>query len=154
MKVLGATNGKYFVASAARHHCVMFDGILRDGGQAGTESYAGYTRGSGKSCWAEVPDMTFGEFYTDYIRGKENCGIWKFSEVRILSADEIPDTESELWQLQNALWGTFGKTGEELLRYIHLWTAEEEHLLKIVENRPEMEEKVNRILELRNENLS
>jgi len=150
MKVIGAANNKWFIASAGWHDCVSFDGMMRDGGIPGTDQYAGYTRGSGKSCWAEIP-ITFADFYNDYLSGGERkYGVWKIEDVRILSQDEIPNIESEEWILKNALWGTRGVNGEQPLKYIHLWDAEEDHLIKIRDEYPKMEEKVNRILELRN----
>ena len=139
MKVLGVKNEKYFIASAGHHDYIEIDDLMVDGGQPGCTGYAGYTRHCGERCWAEIP-ITFAEFYTDYqlsLNKERQYGIWMFKplsgkcQVRILNKDEIPDTESFVWRVENALWGTRGKDGKQPFKYIHLLNADKEHLQNI-----------------------
>jgi hypothetical protein len=141
MKVFGVTDGKYFIASAGHHDCVAIADLMVDGGQAGAYDYAGYVRTSGTPCWAEIKDLTFAEFYTDYkLNGfhERQYGIWMLKplagecQVRILDKEEVPDYESMYWRKEMAIWGTRGKDGTEKLKYIHLKEAETEHLKNII----------------------
>lgn len=136
MKLLGLTNNKICVASIARHDYNGQDGIFADGGQLNLGNSAGYNRfiGEGKQIWFQVP-QTFAELYNDYRDNTANrkYGIWKLEDVKILSPEEIPDTESFEWRAENAIWGTNGIDGTQRTKYVHLKDCSKEHLEKIVE---------------------
>jgi len=134
MKLLGYHNHKHVVASMARHDYNAIDDIMMDGGALGTMQYGGYTRSNGKPIWFEVPE-SFAELYNDYRDNRANrkYGIWKLEDVKILSPEEIPDTESFEWQAEQAIWGTNGLDGKQRTKYVHLKDCSKEHLEKIVE---------------------
>lgn len=134
MKLLGQANDKSCIASVARHDYISHDGIFMDGGQPATLQYGGYNRWNGKSIWFQVP-QSFAELYNDYRDNTANrkYGIWKLEDVKILSPEEIPDTESFEWRAENAIWGTNGIDGTQRTKYVHLKDCSKEHLEKIVE---------------------
>jgi len=134
MKLLGYHNGKQVVASMARHDYNAIEGAMADGGQPSTLQYGGYNRWNGKSIWFQVP-QSFAELYNDYRDNAANrkYGIWDLKDVKILSPEEIPDTESFEWRAENAIWGTKGIDGTQRTKYVHLKDCSKEHLEKIVE---------------------
>ena len=140
MKLCGFTNYKEIVASIARYDYISAgDGvnyIMADGGQPHIGDSQLYTRFWGKKIWFEVP-QTFAELYNDWrekFHGKgRKYGIWNYNEVKILTPEEYPNTESFEWQAQNAIWGTRGLNGDEQLKYIMLGDCSEQHLIKIKE---------------------
>jgi hypothetical protein len=160
MKVFGVTDGKYFVASAGHYDFIGIADLFTDGGQPGTIDYAGYTKHRGVECWAEIKDLTYAEFYTDYQNSsrERQYGIWMFKplagecQVRILDPEEIPDTESMVWRKEMAIWGTRGIKGDQPLKYIHLKDADTEHLEAILETQrvsPQTAEVITSILDQR-----
>lgn len=134
MKLLGYHNGKQVVASMARHDYNAIEGAMADSGQPSTLQYGGYNRWNGKSIWFQVP-QSFAELYNDYRDNAANrkYGIWDLKDVKILSPEEIPDTESFEWRAENAIWGTKGIDGTQRTKYVHLKDCSKEHLEKIVE---------------------
>lgn len=157
MKILGRANERFFIASAAHYDCRTHDGMMVDGGAKGCHDYAGYNRfgGDGKTCWAEIP-ITFADFYNDYrlnstsSRAVRKYGIWPLSEAKILEKEDWPDIESLDWKIENAIWGTRGKNGDEPLKYISLKDAETSHLEAILELKYASEyikEVINKILD-------
>lgn len=137
MKLLGRSNGKKVIASISHYDCIGVDGMLVDGGILGTAQYAGYNRigGEGETIWFEVT-QTYSELYNDY-RDKHlsprKYGIWDIKDVKVLSPEEYPDTESFEWRAENAIWGTNGIDGTQRTKYVHLKDCPKEHLEKIVE---------------------
>jgi hypothetical protein len=150
MKLFGLTNGKIVVASISHYDYVMEDGVMMDGGQPHTNHYAGYNRYSGgRHVVFEVP-QTFAELYEDYNLNKSRkYGIWNIEDVKILEPSEYPDPKDPKWKIENAIWGTRGKSGEEPLHYIHLKDATTTHLAAILSTErisPELKEIINQIL--------
>lgn len=140
MKLLGVTDGKYFVASVAHYHYVKHGDLMADGGQPGLRYYSGYNRFLGKPVWAEVSE-SFGELYTKYNNG-EDVGVWKIGDnwlnnkpdrAFILEEKDYPNPHSQKWKMHNFIWGTRGKSGNKPLKYINLYTAEEDHLIAILD---------------------
>jgi hypothetical protein len=137
MKLLGVTNGKQVLASVSHYDCRTFgegeDYIMHDGGALGTPNHAGYNRKWGKSIWFEVPqDMA--ELYNDYnqsLNSPRKYGIWNLKDVKILSPEEFPDTESFEWKAENEIWGTNGPDGTLPTTYVLLKDCSKEHLQKI-----------------------
>ncbi len=136
MKLLGRTNNKIVIASVSRHDYNGIAGMFVDGGVNGTFQGGGYYRcgGEGKTIWFQIPE-TFAELYNDYRDNRANrkYGIWKLEDVKILSPEECPDTESFEWQAENAIWGTNGIDGDFSTTYVHLKDCSKEHLEKIIE---------------------
>lgn len=139
MKLLGFTNGQQIVASVAHYDFVSLgekdDYIMADGGQPNIGDSAGYNRKHGKRVWFEVP-QTFAELYNDWRekhRKPRKYGVWNLNEVKILTPEEFPDTESFEWQAENAIWGTLGINGDQPISFIMLKDCSCEHLTKIKE---------------------
>ena len=139
MKLLGFTNGKQIVASVARYDFIKIgdkdDYIMADGGQPNIGDSAGYNKYWGKTIWFEIP-QTFAELYNDWReshRRPRKYGVWNFNEVKILSPEEFPNTESFEWQAENAIWGTLGINGDKPLSFVMLKDCSCEHLKKIKE---------------------
>lgn len=137
MKLQGVTDGKFFIASVARHHYVVKGDLMADGGQPTLQYSGGYTRFRGKWVWAEVRE-NFGDLYTAYERG-EDVGIWQVGNIwnnypdraLILEKKEVPNTKSKLWKYRNFIWGSRGKNGDEPLKYVNLSQVSVEHLNNI-----------------------
>lgn len=141
MKLKGFTNGDKIVASVARYDYITFgEGdsyIMADGGQPNIGDSEGYSRFWGKKIWFEVP-QTFAELYNDWReshRESRKYGIWNYNEVKILSPEEVPNTESFEWQAENSIWGTLGINGDEPISFVMLKDCSCEHLKKIKEMR-------------------
>lgn len=139
MKLLGFHNNKQIIASVARHDCNSFgegdDYILADGGQPNLGDWAGYNRRWGKVVWFEVP-QTMAELYNDWnqsLNSPRKYGIWNIEDVKILSPEEYPDTESFEWRANNEIWGTNGPNGDEPVKYVLLKDCSKDHLDKISE---------------------
>lgn len=139
MKLLGFTNGKQIVASIARHdHNSLGEGteyIMADGGQPNIGDSAGYNKKYGKRVWFEVP-QTFAELYNDWnqsLNKPRKYGVWNYNEVKILTPEEVPNTESFEWQAENAIWGTCGINGDQPISFIMLKDCSPEHLINIKE---------------------
>ena len=138
MKLLGFHNGKQIITSIAHYDYRSFgegaDYIMADGGIPGTLYYAGYIRCHGRKAWFEVP-QTYAELFNDYnsLDSPRKYGLWNLEDVRILSLEEIPDTESLEWRAENAIWGTNGLDGKSLTTYVLLKDCELDHLEKIAE---------------------
>lgn len=91
-------------ASITRHDFREIDGVFIDGGIPGVSG--DYFRSNGQIVWVEVP-QSFPVLYEDYqynIGEKRKFGIWRYKEVRILPAAEIPDTNSIEWMAENAIY--------------------------------------------------
>lgn len=137
MKLLAAKNNTHCVFSVGHHDYRSFENLMADGGQPDLHDYGRYNRFSGKVCWIDLPEVSFGELYNDYQQNGPHSstprkyGIHKLSEVRILEESEYPDTKSFEWQRDNAIWGTRGKNGDEPLRYVNLVNCDTEHLKNI-----------------------
>lgn len=138
MKLLGFHNGKQIVASVASHDYRSFgegdDRIVMDGGQ-NLDGQGWFGQKWGQSAWFEVP-QTFAELYNDWnlsLNSPRKYGLWNLEDVRLLSPEEIPDTESFEWQAENAIWGTNGPDGKSLTTYVLLKDCELGHLEKIAE---------------------
>jgi hypothetical protein len=139
MKLLGFTNGKKIVASVARHDFISLgdknDYIMADGGQPKIGDSAGYNKYYGRPVWFEIP-QTFAELYNDWnqsLNKLRKYGVWNYNEVKILTPEEIPDTESFEWQAENAIWGTSGINGDQPVSFVMLKDCSPEHLTKIKE---------------------
>ena len=139
MKLLGFTNGKQIVASVAGYDYISFgDGenyIMADGGQPNIGDSKGYSRFWGKQIWFEIP-QTFAELYNDWrekLREPRKYGVWNYNEVKILTPEEVPNTESFEWQAENAIWGTCGINGDQPISFIMLKDCSYNHLAKIKE---------------------
>lgn len=139
MKLLGYTNNKQVIASVARHDFNSFgegeDYILADGGQRNIGDSAGYNKFWGKSVWFEVP-QTFAELYNDWnqsINSPRRYGLWDINDVKVLTPEEYPDTESFEWRAENEIWGTNGLEGNQPTTYVLLKDCSKEHLEKISE---------------------
>lgn len=138
MKLIGTTNGEKVIASVHHHdYNSIGEGekmIMVDGGQPSITGH--YMRWSGKIVWFEVP-QTLAELYNDYrekYHGQgRKYGIWNLDEVRILTLEEYPNTNSFEWQAENAIWGTRGMNDDQPLKYIMLGDCSTEHLIKIKE---------------------
>lgn len=139
MKLLGFTNGKQIVASVAGYDYISFgDGenyIMADGGQPNIGDSKGYSRFWGKQIWFEIP-QTFAELYNDWrekLREPRKYGVWNYNEVKILTPEEVPNTESFEWQAENAIWGSCGINGDQPISFIMLKDCSPEHLINIKE---------------------
>jgi hypothetical protein len=139
MKLKGWTNNKQIVASVARYDYITVgegaDYIMADGGQPNIGDSEPYGRFWGVKIWFEVP-QTFAELYNDWRENfgeKRKYGVWNHNEVKILSPEEIPNTESFEWQAENSIWGTFGINGDEPISFVMLKDCSCEHLKKIKE---------------------
>lgn len=136
MKLLGVTNNKQVLTSVAHYDCRSFgegdDYIMMDGGVQGI-NHAGYNRRWGKVVWFEVP-QTMADLYNDWNRNDpRKYGTWNIEDVKILSPEEYPDTESFEWRANNEIWGTNGPNGDEPTTYVLLKDCSKEHLKKISE---------------------
>jgi hypothetical protein len=138
MKLLGVTNNKKILTSVAHYDYRSWgdgdDYIMMDGGVCGLNDF-GYNRFSvtGQKVWFEVP-QTFAELYNDWnnsLISPRKYGLWNLEDVRLLSPEEIPDTESFEWQAENAIWGTNGADGKSVTTYVLLKDCELGHLEKI-----------------------
>jgi hypothetical protein len=139
MKLLGFHNNKRVVASVARHDFNSFgegeEYIMMDGGQNSIGDSAGYNKHWGKPIWFEIP-QTYAELYNDWnqsINSPRQYGIWDINDVKILSPEEYPDTESFEWRAENEIWGTNGLEGDQPTTYVLLKDCSKEHLKKISE---------------------
>lgn len=157
MKLRGVKNDKWFIASVDHHDCVGVDDLMMDGGQIGTDNYAGYTRASGEYCCAEVA-QNWAELIYDYrFNDTRQYGIWKLEDVKILNPkEEDSSVDSFEHKLETAYWGTYGKDGKQPFKYILLKDAETDHLKKILETQHHIsslyKELIEYILKTRNEN--
>lgn len=154
MKLFGVANGTHFLASLSVLDYANAHGLFMQGGQPGTFSYAGYNKASSALICAEVP-QSFTELINDYQAHKANTikrqhGIWKLEDVKVLLAQEYPDIDSWDWKLQTTVWGTYGKSGKDKLKYILLNDATTEHLLAIFPLNLEYQPLITYILRLRN----
>lgn len=140
MKLLGVTNGKKILTSVAHYDFRTLgegeDYIMMDGGVENLNGF-GYNRFSvtGKKLWFEVP-QTFAELYNDYnqsLNSPRKYGIWPIEDVKVLTPEEYPDTESFEWKAENAIWGTNGLEGKDPTTYVLLKDCSKEHLQKISE---------------------
>lgn len=138
MKLLGITNGKQILTSVAHYDYRSYgegeNYIMMDGGVRNLNNF-GYNRFSvsGKKVWFEVPE-TFAELYNDWNLNKpRKYGLWDLADVRLLSPEEIPDTDSFEWAAENAIWGTNGLDGKSQTKYVLLKDCELDHLQKIAE---------------------
>ncbi len=138
MKLLGYTNGKQVIASVARHDYNSFgegEGrILADGGQINIGDSAGYNKHWGRPIWIEIA-QTFAELYNDWnysIDKPRKYGLWDLADVKVLTPEEYPDTESFEWKAENAIWGTNGLEGNLPTTYVLLKDCSKEHLEKIL----------------------
>lgn len=136
MKLLGVTNDKKILTSVAHYDFRSWgegeDYIMMDGGVQNLNNF-GYNRFSitGRKTWFEIP-QTFAELYNDWNLNKpRKYGLWNLEDVRLLSPEEIPDTESFEWIAENAIWGTNGLDGKSLTTYVLLKDCELDHLEKI-----------------------
>ncbi len=136
MKLLGVTNGKKILTAVAHYDFRSWgegdDYIMMDGGVQNLNDF-GYNRFSvtGQKVWFEVP-QTFAELYNDWNLNKpRKYGLWNIEDVRLLSPEEIPDTESFEWRAENAIWGTNGPDGKNPTTYVLLKDCELDHLEKI-----------------------
>lgn len=106
---------------------------MMDGGVENTSQYAGYNRFSvtGKRLWIEV-SQNYAELYNDWnCNDPRQYGLWNIEDVKILSPEEIPDTESFEWRAENEIWGTNGLDGNQPTTYVLLKDCSKEHLRKI-----------------------
>jgi hypothetical protein len=136
MKLLAVKNNTHCLFSVGHYDFNTFENLMVDGGQAGCPDYSGYNRFSGETVWIDLPDVDFADLYNDYHFNTRNdtrkYGLHKLEEVRILSEDEYPDTNSFKWEVENAIWGTRGKDRDQPLTYILLKDADTEHLQNIL----------------------
>ena len=139
MKLLGFHNNKWVVASVARHDFNSFgereEYIMMDGGQPNIGDSAGYNKHWGKPVWLEIP-QTYAELYNDWnysIDKTRKYGLWDLADVKILTPEEYPDTESFEWKAENEIWGTNGPDGKNPTTYVLLKDCSKEHLQKISE---------------------
>lgn len=151
MKLLAALSDKYAVFSVSHYDYLRADdGTMADGGQPGLQNYAGYTRASNKMGWIELPGVNFAELYNDYnesLHKPRKYGIHKLSEVRILSPEECPDTDSFEWKRENYLWGTNGVKGDKPTTYVRLVDCNTAHLNNILNNCHHIGEKTIKIIQ-------
>lgn len=135
MKLFGVANANYFIASLDAHHFVSMGTLYVDGGQPGTNTYAGYSKTSQHVICAEVP-QSYPEIITNY-NGKNTAelkhGVWKREDVTLIAESEWPDTNSWDWKLQTTVWGTYGKSGKDKLKFILLNETTTEHLYAILD---------------------
>jgi hypothetical protein len=143
----GRTNGKIIVASLSHHHYVSKDGLMMDGGQCLTNHYAGYSRYSmeGEPVWFEVPD-TFEELYNAWNTRKLD-GIWNVEDVRIIPKEEYDNIDIFQEKVNNFLWGTNGKNGDEPFRRVLLKNCSKDHLKAILENVAHIQEETKEVIE-------
>lgn len=134
MKLLGTKNETHFLFSVGHYDCRTFENLLVDGGQPGLHDFAGYSRFSGEPVWADLPNVTFADLFQDYRFNSKNrkFGLHKLDEVRLLTEDEFPATNSFVWRRDNAIWGSRGKSGMEPLKYILLSSGATDHLINIL----------------------
>ncbi len=134
MKLFGVKNDKYVVASIAHYDCIGIDELMADGGQIGTNDYAGYTRGSGERCCFEVP-QNFAELYTDYNNNRDNrkYGIWPIDKVKLLDKKLWPKKIDMAYKAENFIWGHRGPNGDQPLTYSLIKDLTTEHLKAIIE---------------------
>ena len=144
MILFGVKNDTHVLASVAHYdyRSVGEDDqyMMVDGGQPGTNDYAGYSRKSGKNCVFEVP-QSFDELYNDWnVINNRKYGLWKIEDVRILNEEEAKefwdknigeDRENDHYLYENIIWGTRGKNGDEPLTYKLLKDLEIDHLCAI-----------------------
>jgi hypothetical protein len=151
MKLLGKTNRREIIASISHHDYVAAgegeDRICHDGGQPHTNHCAGYSRSWGETVWFEVP-QTFAELYHDYqFNKKRKYGVWNIEDVRILPKEEWLDVHSVEVKAENFIWGTFGKRGEEKLKYVLLKDCPLDHLKNILKNVSHLHEETREVIE-------
>lgn len=134
MILRGQTDGKKIVASLSAHHYVSDGDLMMDGGQPFTNHRAGYNRYSmvGEAVWFEVPE-TFEELYNLYNTRKHD-GVWNIEDVRTLTEEELASVDPFQEKVNNFLWGTNGKNGDEPFRRVLLKNCSLEHLKNIIEN--------------------
>lgn len=135
MKLLGFHNNKQIVASVARHDYISVgendDRIMADGGQPNIGDSAGYSKHWGKPIWIEIT-QTYAELYNDWnLNNPRKYGIWNLEDIKLLSPEEIPDTESFEWRAENEIWGTNGPDGKDPTTYVLLKDCSKDHLQKI-----------------------
>lgn len=149
MKLFGVTNGKVILTSVSHYDYRSYgegeDYIMMDGGVIGLNSFAGYNRFSvsGEKVWFEIA-QNYAELYNDWnqsLHSPRQYGLWNIEDVKILSPEEIPDTESFEWRAENEIWGTNGLSGKEPTRYVLLKDCPKDHLQKISELCKERENK-------------
>lgn len=135
MKLLGITDGVKVIASVGCHDYVTINDIMHDGGQPGTHQYAGYNRYRGDSAYFEVP-QTYAELYTDYQinygNRKRSYGIWDIGDVSLLDFDNVEKCDTFEYEVSQAIWGTRGIDGDELLKFVHLVDCSTTHLKAIL----------------------
>lgn len=141
----GITDGKNVIASISHYDYRSVDGLMMDGGQCHTLEYSGYNRwAGGRAIWFEVP-QNFAELYYDYNfnKGKRKYGYWKIKKVKIIPDDTKIDIEEH--KIKNAIWGTYGKSGKDKLKFVHLIDCEDEHLRNIL-NSQKISDKLSNII--------
>lgn len=136
MKLLGVTNGKQILTSVAHYDYRSLgdreDYLMMDGGVQGLSNF-GYNRFSvsGKKVWFEIP-QSYAELYNDWnLNSPRKYGVWNLKDVKLLSPEEIPDTESFEWRAENEIWGTNGPDGKDPTTYVLLKDCSKDHLQKI-----------------------
>lgn len=142
----GKTDGKKIVASLSRHHYVSHGNLMMDGGQCLTNHYAGYSIYSmdGDSVWFEIPE-TFEELYESY-NNKKHDGIWDFDKVRIIPNEEYEKIDTFQEKVNNFIWGTNGKNGDEPFKRVLLKNCTKEHLENILKNVPNIHEETEKVI--------
>lgn len=93
--------------------------------------------GDVKNCrpiWIDYIGVTHADLYNDWNSRKDKLGIIKYpsKKIKILEQKDYPDIESFDWKKESLIWGTYGKNGDEPLKYIHLVDAETDHLQTIL----------------------
>lgn len=139
MKLLGYTNGHQIIASVSNHDFRTFgEGdsyIMADNGQPNICGSAGYNKHWGKAIWFEIP-QTMAELYNDYnqsLNSPRKYGLWNLEDVKVLTPEEYPNTNSFQWRAENEIWGTNGPDGESPTTYVLIKDCSKEHLAKISE---------------------
>jgi hypothetical protein len=136
MKLLAVKNKTHCLFSVGHYDFNTFENLMVDGGQPGCLNYAGYNRFCGETVWIDLPNVDFADLYNDYKFSQHNdtrkYGLHKLEEVRILTEDEYPNTNLFEWEVDNAVWGTKGKDGNQPLTYILLKNADTDHLQNIL----------------------
>jgi hypothetical protein len=73
--------------------------------------------------------------------------ILPLSVVTILAESECPDTDSIEWMADNTIWGTYGKNGDQPLKWVNLKNADTDHLEAILDTQKHISRYIRDVIE-------
>jgi hypothetical protein len=158
MKIYGMIVKDKFVYSRARHDFRTYEGYSIDGGQPCSASCVRtlYKEKPPIMTWVEVKNLTLADLINDWNMKKDKLGICDLKDVRILSKEDWPDTDSLQWEEENMVWGHYilpNSIESGYYEYKMMWRLSTPHLKAILKTQKQISEEcenyIKKLLKLR-----